>query len=251
LEHSSLDDNELQFFSLWSKKKVSRHLILLYNPNLLDDALFNHARLNNRSEVLDRKDLNYVKRFYSQLGIKPSLFLNTSLDTSLKHLIEQERFKVIDRLITFSTSTSDSPAWKPDLRISACKEDDADEWIRVFVEAFSTPSWLNELNAIVAKMLKDPNCTLYLARYKDRAVGVAARYSTNSVSGLYCLGTIPKLRNRGIGSALVSYVISQAHKAGDQTICLQTPNSEHLIKFYSRLGFKRRYAKVIYCAVPI
>lgn len=246
MERSALESNELQFFSLWSRLKVSNRLILLYNPNLPDDVLINHARLNELEETLRYEDLKYVKKFYSRLKIKPTLFLNAKLDSSQKHLLRKEGFRVIDRLITMSAPTLAYPTLQSNLKISACSGDDLAEWIKVFVEAFSTPSWSDELKKIVVKMLKHPSCTLYLARYKGTAIGVAARYSTEGVSGLYCLGTIPKLRNRGVGSALVAQVVSEAHRSGDRTLCLQTLASERLITLYVRLGFRRLYSKAIY-----
>jgi len=251
LEHLALDRNELLFFSLWSRQKVSKRLTLLYNPNLSDDFLFNHARLTAPQETLGYKDLRYVKKFYSRLGIKPSLILNSKPDSGQKHLLSGEGFEAIEQLITMSTPTYISSALKPNLKITVCGEDDLAEWVKVFVEAFSTPSWLEELKRIAEEMVKHPSCTLYLARYKGTAVGVAARYSVEGVSGLYCLGTTPKLRNRGVGSALVAHVINEAHRSGDRIICLQTLANEHLTKFYARLGFRRRYSKTIYSSEAI
>ena len=251
MEHLALDRNELLFFSLWSKQIVSKRLAILYNPNLSDDVLFNHARLTAPQETLGYNDLKYVKKFYSRLKIKPTLILNAELDSSQKHLLSGEGFKAIEQLITMSTPARISSTLKPNLKISACNEDDLAEWVKVFIEAFSTPSWLEELNRIAAKMVKHPNCTLYLARYKGTAVGVAAKYSAEGVSGLYCLGTTPKLRNRGVGSALVAHVINEAYHSGDQIICLQTLASEHLTRFYARLGFRRRYSKTIYSCEAI
>ena len=246
MERLTLDRNELHFFSLWSKQKVSRRLTLLYNPNLSDDFLFNHARLTDPEETLGYEDLKYVKKFYSRFKIKPTLILNGKLDSSQKRLLSKEGFKVIDTLLTMSAPTRFYSALESNFEISVCSEDELVEWVRVFIEAFSTPSWLEELHKIAAKMVKHPNCTLYLARHNGAAVGVAARYSVDGVSGLYCLGTTPKLRNRGVGSALVAHVISEAYRSGDQIICLQTLASEHSTRFYARLGFRRRYSKTIY-----
>lgn len=246
MEYLALERNELQFFSLWSKQKITKRLTLLYNPNLYDDFLFNHARPTDPEETLSQRDLKYVKEFYSRLKIKPALILSSKLDSNQEDLLRDEGFKAIDRLITMSTPTRLLCFPKPNLTILACSEDDAAEWVKVFIEAYSTPSWLRELNKIVAKMLKHPSCTLYLARYTGNAVGVAVRYSAEGVSGLYCLGTTPKVRNRGVGGALVAHVIGEAYRSGDPIICLQTLASEHLTRFYARLGFRRLYSKTIY-----
>ncbi|MFN3621342.1 MAG: GNAT family N-acetyltransferase, partial [Nitrososphaerales archaeon] len=85
-----------------------------------------------------------------------------------------------------------------------------------------------------------------IARYKGKAVGVAARYSSEKLSGIYCLGTIPHLRNRGIGSTLIKHLINEAYKERDLNVCLQTLLSENLTRFYTKLGFKKVYGKVIY-----
>jgi GNAT superfamily N-acetyltransferase len=246
LEQLVLERNELQFLSLWSKRKLSRRLTLLYNPNLSDDFLFNHARTTDPEETLNHRDLTYIKKFYTRLKMKPTLILHSKLDSSQKRLLSGEGFKAVDRLITMSAPTRISSTLEPNLKISACGEADLAEWVKVFIEAFSTPSWLKELNRIAANMVKHPSCTLYLARYKGAAVGVAVRYSIERVSGLYCLGIKPSFRNKGVGSALVAHVISEAYRSGDQIICLQSLASEHLTRFYTRLGFKHRYSKAVY-----
>ena len=252
MEILALERNELQFFSLWSKQKITKRLTLLYNPNLFDDFLFNHARPTDPEETLGYRDLKYVKKFYSRLKIKPTLIFKAELDSNQKRLLSEEGFKATDLLITMTARTRPSSASRPYLTILACSEDDVAEWVKVFVEAYSTPSWLRELSNIVAKMVRHPRCTLYLARYKGVSVGVAARYSAEGVSGLYCLGTTPKVRNRGVGGALVAHVIGEAYRSGDEIICLQTLASEHLTRFYARLGFRRLYSKTIYSSeVPI
>ncbi len=242
----TLEDNEQQFISIWSKRGLKGPLILLYNPNLSDDNLFNHA-LQKPEATLTDEDLQYVKNFYHGLNIKPTIFiLENRLDEALKHLLLKAEFKASDRLITMAAPTRLYTPPKPHIKITPCSEDHLAEWIGVFTKAFSTPSWLNELEKITIKMIKNPNCTLYLARYKGFAVGVATTYRSEGVCGVYCLGTTPQLRNIGVGSSLITYLTSEAYREGDQNICLQTLLSENLTRFYSRLGFKRVYDKVIY-----
>lgn len=242
----TLEENERQFFSIWSKQVVKKQLILLYNPKLSDDPLFNHA-LQKTEATLTSEDLHYVKSFYRELNIKPSIFvLENKLSKTLKHLLSEAGFKASDKLVTMCAPTYRSILPNPELKIKPCSEGELAEWIKVFIEVFSTPSWLNELEKITRKLIKNPNCTLYLARYKNIPAGLAARYRSNGVSGIYCLGTAPNLRNRGVGSYLITYLTSEAYREGDQNICLQTLLSEKLARFYTRLGFKRTHSKVIY-----
>lgn len=241
---SDLERNELQFFSLWSQQKVSANLIILYNTNLREDPLFNHAALKNMVVLLTQEDLEYVKSFYTQLNIRPALFLIEE-KYSNQQLLESG-FKAADKLLTLAAPTSSRTSLNSNIKISTCNADDLEDWIKVFIDAFSTPQWFNELRKITANLIKHPSCTLYIARRKNTAVGVAARYHSENLSGIYCLGIIPQLRNRGVGSTLIRHLINEAYKEGDQKVCLQTLLSENLTGFYTKVGFKKVYEKVIY-----
>ncbi|MEM3386520.1 MAG: GNAT family N-acetyltransferase [Nitrososphaerales archaeon] len=245
MEIIDLECNELQFFSLWSKQWTTENLILLYNPIFSDDPLFNHALLKDMEVVLTQDDLRYVKSFYERLKVRPALFL---LEKKYQELLLESDFEVLDKLLTMSTGTRSCAPSNPSIKISICSKDDLEDWVKVFVDAFAAYSWVDGLKEITPNLLKHPGCTLYIARYKSKAVGVAARFSSEKLSGIYCLGTIPDLRGRGIGSTLIKHLINEAYKEGDRNLCLQTLLSENLIRFYTKLGFKKVYRKVIYIA---
>jgi GNAT superfamily N-acetyltransferase len=76
-------------------------------------------------------------------------------------------------------------------------------------------------------------------------VGVAALYRSEKALGLYCLGTMPEYRGRGIGRQLVQFAAERARMLGVD-LTLQTFRGDGLVGFYENMGFSIRYVKKVY-----
>lgn len=112
-------------------------------------------------------------------------------------------------------------------------------WVEVFCKAFSVPNWRAEVQRIMNANMG--NVTLILSYMGSAPAACAALYLRDGVAGIYCLGTIPQLRGRGVAAGILKKAASTS-----ENLFLQTFSSENLLPFYKRVGFKVTYTKKIY-----
>ena len=68
--------------------------------------------------------------------------------------------------------------------------------------------------------------------------GVCLLFEKYGCIGLYCLGTLPKFRNRGIAQTILKASLQIAHTMKYDKIFLQTFQNDNYIGFYKKLKFK-------------
>jgi len=113
-------------------------------------------------------------------------------------------------------------------------------WANVFCEAFSVPGWKTEVLRIVSTNLRNIKLLLIYGK-ENTPAGCAALYFKNGFTGIYCLGTIPNLRRRGLAGSILKNAAYMS-----ENLFLQTLGSEGLLTFYEKAGFKVAYTKKIY-----
>ena len=72
----------------------------------------------------------------------------------------------------------------------------------------------------------------------DIPAGVCLLFEKYGCIGLYCLGTLPKFRNRGIAQTILKASLQIAHTMKYNKIFLQTFQNDNYIGFYKKLKFK-------------
>jgi GNAT superfamily N-acetyltransferase len=80
----------------------------------------------------------------------------------------------------------------------------------------------------------------------DSISSCVALYEKNSILGLYCLGTIPSMRKKGLAISLIDFALSEVKKRNLESLMLETYQRDGLLDFYLKLGFKEIYQKNIY-----
>jgi ribosomal protein S18 acetylase RimI-like enzyme len=81
----------------------------------------------------------------------------------------------------------------------------------------------------------DDSCRLFLARLHGEPVATCELLLGAGVAGIYCVGTLPTARRRGIGSAIVLAALREARAAGYRAAVLGS--SPMGLGVYQRLGF--------------
>ncbi len=80
----------------------------------------------------------------------------------------------------------------------------------------------------------------YIAYLKNKPVSVSTVFYGAGVAGLYNVGTLPKYRHRGIGTAITLAPLVDAWKRGYEIAVLTATPSGFPI--YERIGFKKHHA---------
>jgi hypothetical protein len=220
-----MEENEWSFCSLWTKKRRAGCAKALVNEKLAGDYFFNRATVEGCDIPIEK-----VARIFWQAGMDCHLYFRSSPPMGL--------YKA-DTMYVLRSFEDAAPAGK----VASCKQADIPTWIDVFVKSFSVPGWKDEVSRIVTKNFD--RLELLLAYHKGKPAGCAALYTKNKVTGLYCLGTLPMFRSKGIATSILQGAKALAKS---DSLFLQTLASEGLLDLYKGAGFRVVYEKSI-CAV--
>jgi predicted GNAT family acetyltransferase len=106
------------------------------------------------------------------------------------------------------------------------------EWRKAVSTGFHMKPEVTELFSL----LEGNQMRLYTAFLGDEIVGTTALITHNGVAGIYCVSTFPEFRGRGIGAALTTLPLLEAHSEGYQIGTLQASSMGFPV--YKRLGFQ-------------
>jgi GNAT superfamily N-acetyltransferase len=119
----------------------------------------------------------------------------------------------------------------------------AESWTRAYLAAFYGGQDLAAcVTDTVRTLLKARAATLLEARFHDETAGVLAIFRTRGLAGVYCLGTVPEHRRKGVAETLLQRAKEIADEEGRKLI-LQSLSSEGSEGYYTKRGFVPLYSK--------
>jgi GNAT superfamily N-acetyltransferase len=116
-------------------------------------------------------------------------------------------------------------------------EDDVDIFNQLMISIFEIPQELENGYADFTKECMQGSWKFYLAYLDGEAVGTCALFCSGGVSGVYDVGTLPKYRGKGIGSALTLQALQDAAAIGCKMHSLQAEEGGNAECLYKKLGF--------------
>ena len=120
---------------------------------------------------------------------------------------------------------------------------DSDDWTIAYLRSFYGDEALADVvRPIVSPLQKSRAADLLEAKIGGETAGVLAIFRTPGICGVYCVGTVPEYRKRGVATALLARARQVASGEG-RSLILQTLRSDGLLQFYLRRGFKAAYSK--------
>jgi N-acetylglutamate synthase-like GNAT family acetyltransferase len=215
------------------------------NKVFAEDYFFNRIRL--KQEAFGVKNLaNKIAKKCKEIGVVPYLHV---FERDLDGLLPRQEFAILDTMSVLrnhskKNESTDAVNQIDDgiIHVEIINSDKLCEWIEIFCSSFMVPDWRHELEIRIARNFEKLHLVIC---YLDKTpAGCAALFSTEKLMGLYCLGTLPQFRARGVASRLVRHSMRIAEAHGTD-LFLQTLSSHRLACFYSRLGFRSHYRKKI------
>jgi GNAT superfamily N-acetyltransferase len=235
-----MESNENGFVALWTDKVEMECATLYANTVMNDDPFFN--RLNVRckeSEMLER-----AEREFTQMRVKP--FVHSLSNEKLKAELQKRGYVVYDTMSVLLHEGRYAIKHAPDISVERATSDRVGEWADVFCAAFDAEGWKDEVWRRVHDAFD--RMQLFVAYLRNSPVGCTALFESNSLLGLYCLGTLERYRGRGIATALLS-VAAEIAKENDLKLFLQSFRSEGFVNYYVKRGFTQIYTKDIFTKV--
>ncbi|AIF83707.1 Acetyltransferase (GNAT) domain [Candidatus Nitrososphaera evergladensis SR1] len=234
-----MEENEWAFCSLWSKKIEIKCATALVNPKLEGDYFFNRATVENCNVPYEQ-----VAQVFWDAGIDCHLYFRSQ---------PPPRLRMVDTMYVLRAAKKKAGEPRDSRRIkitAACKPSEVAIWIDVFCRSFSVPEWKDEVARIITSNAKKLELLRAYNNENNMPAGCGALFTTknNSMTGLYCLGTVPAQRSKGVAKSILNFARALAEKQGT-LLFLQTLGSENLLGLYKSSGFETAYTKTI-CAVP-
>jgi GNAT superfamily N-acetyltransferase len=230
-DYGRMEENEWAFCSLWSKEIKIRCARALVNPRLKGDYFFNRATIENCNVPYEQ-----AARAFWDAGIDCHLYFRSQPPQNLR---------VADTMYVLKSVKKSGPIRA---RVTVCTPSDIATWIDVFCRSFSVPEWKDEVERIITTNAKKLDLLLAYNDDDDMPAGCAALFTKNNMTGVYCLGTVPAQRSRGVAKSILNFAKALSEKRG-LVLFLQTLASENLLGLYKSAGFETSYTKAI-CVIP-
>lgn len=120
-----------------------------------------------------------------------------------------------------------------------------ERWTAAYLRAFYGGEELTRtVKPIVALLLRDRAATLLEQKVGGETAGVLALFRTPGLMGVYCVGTVPEYRKRGVATSLLAKAGRMA-ASERRTLILQSLASEGATQLYLDNGFEMMYEKLI------
>jgi len=231
---SKMEENELGFTGIWSEMTTLECGVLFLNPHLPNDIFFD--KLTNIT-CLSEKMIDDALYLFQRHNTRPFIYVLNN--PSFEELLRKKGFTFYDTQHVLKKSAGNN---LENLPIHHIARKDSLLWADIFCKSYDCPDWIDEVNAIVRKSVSEVE---YLVDSENNASCVAL-YEKNSVLGLYCLGTVPEKRRKGLAKLLISYALNQVKTKKLDFLMLETYQRDALLEFYLKLGFEKVYEKKIY-----
>jgi len=223
---------DLAFTSFWSNSVKLECGTLFFNQSLPNDIFF--CKLTQLT-CLDDKTLDDSLHLFEKYHTVPYIY--TLNNPEFEEKLVKQNFKLYDTQHVL-TKTQHSVNSSQARRISS---GESMEWSETFCRAYDCHEWLERVDEIVKK---SSNSIEYYI--DETASSCVALYESSSMLGLYCLGTIPEMRKKGLAVSLVEFALELTKKRNLEFLMLETYQRDNLLDFYSKLGFKEIYRKNVY-----
>jgi GNAT superfamily N-acetyltransferase len=119
-------------------------------------------------------------------------------------------------------------------------------WTAAYLRAFyGSEELAGVVNPIVASFVKSRHITLLESRIRGETAGTLALFRTPGLVGVYCVGTVPEHRRKGVATGLLARAREIADSEG-RAMILQSLESEGAGQFYLDRGFDAVYSKRVF-----
>lgn len=229
---SKIELNDAGFTGLWSDVTKLDCGTLFLNPKLEDDLFFNKLSCVT---CLDEKMVETSMERFRKNHSKPYVY---SLNyPEFEKMLEKKGFAYHDTQHVLKKSAL--PEKKPS--VIKITRDGINTWTGIFCDAYDCHDWSKTVSFILEKSM--PSVDYFIDESHSSCV---ALYQTESVLGLYCLGTMPNKRKHGTASLLIDFALHEVSSRRLEFLMLETYEKDSLLEFYSKLGFQKVYHKTVY-----
>lgn len=245
--------NERSFDGLFCDVANCNGFNLYYNMLFKEDPVFNHAAIddsilnyaNHATVGRISKLLQEIKAEAQRRSVLPTIFVEEFWEKSgfFQKVAIEDGYIVGGSMEVMSKMVESQPDSESEAVVE--ETDDLKLWTDIFMSSYSIPfGWEEELIRR-EQAFSAPNSTkLLLARDAQKPVGcVLIHRMPPDFLGIYCVGTIPEMRHRGVARTMLRKAERMAAEFGCKYLTLQTISSDGITPMYLRYGFKLEFKR--------
>jgi GNAT superfamily N-acetyltransferase len=238
------ETNEAKWWSFWAKLEDVGAGYVLYSDDF-EEPLFNHLGFihpesGDLSQIRDS-----IVRSWSLLK-RPSAIISNTADFDVhRKLMENEGYRSTDSLEVMELVRPDMLK-SSDFSVNKTGEARLDKWTLAYLDAFyGSRALMEPVRRAVQVAYRADHTTFYHVEVDEQFAGVTASFVFGDVTGIYCVGTVPQFRRRGVASSMLAQVLHDSQGSGS-VLVLQTFGSDRVVEFYEKLGFRSAYSKTVF-----
>jgi hypothetical protein len=251
-----IEENESEFSALWAHRfKELRCADFFINVDFPGDYFYNKTKILSPCSaphllIAEAKRIFFANKLDCFVHSHESLeFENTN------NILEDAGFSCIDTMLVFSAGhdtlavTEFSSSYETEfLRLIAVDKASVSIWVDLFCKAFNAEDWNQQIsNLTVANYSR---FSLQLLMTKSDSVYVPAAcallFCHKKVMGLYCLGTLPEFRRKGLATKILKSSILMARDNGMKLFFVQSFLKDGFATIYNKVGLNMEYKKRVY-----
>jgi GNAT superfamily N-acetyltransferase len=253
-----IEKNESKFSALWASKfKRLQCAELFVNRDFPGDYFFNKAKIlypcpntplliTEAKRIFFSNSLDCFIHSYDGLAYQDT---NTSL--------EDAHFSRIDSMLVFSANQDTQVAIEEktdyDQNLSqliAIDQASISVWVDVFCKAFNAEDWKQQIRSLTLANFRCFRLFVLMTRSDTASVPAACGllFCYKKVMGLYCLGTLPKFRRKGLASMILKSLISMARDKRMKLFFVQAFLNDGFANMYKKVGLNLEYQKRVYAS---
>jgi len=234
----ALELNEAHWWSNWARIAWLGSSGYLLTSESFRETFFNRASILNCRRV-DATVAWAEERLMAHNTVSTITVLDSC--TRSARGLRASGYKPIDRMAVLLSSSPAEPTRAA--RVAINERPAPESWGRAYLEAFYGDQELApRVTPIVSRLQKLNAVTLLEGMVGDDTAGVLAIFRTKGLAGVYCVGTVPEHRRKGVAASLLSKAKAMA-KAEGRHLVLQSLASDGSLHYYSERGFRVLYSK--------
>jgi GNAT superfamily N-acetyltransferase len=238
--------NELGWWSNWAGVAWLSPKSYVMKSEVFNEPFFNRAGFIEMepgwAEILTKMESDFENR-----NLDRHIYVQDTQEFSVlrERLRKEEEYAVIDKM---SVMEMRAPSFRsnPEVAVERTKQEDAEEWCEAYLQAFyGNLELFSPTLEIVRRSMKQEGATFVSARIAKSIVGTLVMYTKEGVLGIYCVGTRPRFRKKGVANTMLAFANDVSRHAG-ATMILQTMLSDRVEGLYIKLGLVPVYRKEVF-----
>jgi GNAT superfamily N-acetyltransferase len=232
--------NEAKWWSRWARLSWVNSGCYLLASEEFAEPFFNRAGVLSCGGTA--RAASWAEKELGKRGLRSTVLTFESCVAGTRALLAGG-YRVADTMAVLASKGTIAKTTDSRIRVQTSRS--PGPWVRAYLRAFYGSEELAEsVLHIATRLSKARETTLLEARVQGEVAGSLALFKTKGLAGVYCVGTVPEFRGRGVATQLLARAKEIATEEG-RVMILQTLASDGAGRFYRERGFEHLYSKMI------